>query len=492
MKRRNVLKAAVCAPAIILGTGATHAKSRAIRVVGEPLEGWGNSFAPWYRFALGRADGAGPFMCAATLLSLTRTGREGKAVEGAAQQWVTNDTNTQWGFRLQADAPTGLIAHRLKWRIGDKSELRGRTASFEHSGLVAKIERRGGNWIIANLLYPVPEFDTMVAAPTWRMQRSTAREMREATPYALASVLGLHNEHELRFSLQSRRRRTAPMVDVSAMDDTTNRAQAVLDDRADVALGVSGAQRETIERALGAGHTVLRSACVELPIATANATLLEAVGTDTWNAMRWAIDADALVEEDYSGYGETRRNAPTPTRRRTLPCEIDIEHARRIVRAKLSGKGPFKIAVVGEHMKPMGIALAQQWGESTGATFEVERQTWKRASEAHIRVGSMNLTSDPRTAYRVLSGRWFTTAWTPTRALEKMIHHVCGLNRTSDIENFLPRAALLLACHGPHLIPVAPDRLDIVHKRIGIRADEVAREQTLSLDWLTEEIERRT
>ena len=496
MKRRTFL----ARTAAIAGAGlanTTHAAQAAAQPHSLRIVGPGPArtlFRP-DPTALARStpEGVGPIIAAALYEGLTSLRPDGRVTPAIAREWTSSERGKAWTFIVREDCSARKIAAHLQRLAAPDGPLQWSSYRFETGALIERWEAKSDEELSVTLKLPLENFPRIVAGTVWKLPAPARAHDSGTGPYLLNRIIpGWEGSMTLVPRLgasRSPRGRAERPLEAAIVATPWERGTQVETGEADVALGMTG---QAVTRRGFANARILRSRWDSLPSLVARADMMPGGDPVTMRALKGIIDREALLNDVFDGFGE-----------RGADIALDDAQWMRRAHERCIGTTDNAMRVLGA-MKIQPLALMIHYPEHAKIAHAVTRQLNERlgdrdAVRAEVGVVSRRLTgfwekpwivspvsrrADPRMLlWLFASPDWSETKWR-REGLDILVERTFTQPRATERSAAFARALTTLACHAPSVIPVVPDRIDLLGPRVAGVAPQARRDEFAPDDFV--------
>ena len=435
-------------------------------------------------------DSAGPLVASALMDGLTTVAPDGTIAPALAARWFPADHARKWVFSLREGIPAERVAEQLRVLTASKNAYRTSTRSLETSTLIERYEVLSARALRVDCTRPAPELPWIVSRTMFRVPLTSSRT--GTSPFEFLSAHDAHSPEDCELRLVARepspagralRAPQARQLRITFSSSPETRVAQVLSGDADIALGVQGLDPAVLARAREAGLRVLRSRTEWLPAVVPRRGGWPASDPGLLGALRDALDREALCNQAYAGHGTPGADHPF--------IEDASQHLLCPERPAPGAGAQRTLEMRWSHPQHerLAKAMAAQWRARAGLSVTlVQASPWTPARDGLDLLPIDLVFSVAGTLILHLDDRWSPSGWDPGPAGQRLIELAHGALDARSRGAVLRSAARILACMGPYIIPVVPERLDIAHPGIVLGTDPPSPDRPLSMDRFVADI----
>ena len=437
--------------------------------------------------ALQPCDSAGPLLSSALMDGLTSRGADGAVVPGLAFEWYSTDAAREWVFLLREGVSAPDLARQLTLLTVSPSPYASSVRSLETSALVTGWDALSQGALRVRCARPAPQMPLIASTAMFKVPLTSSPS--GSSPFRLLASTATRSTRRavLRFvaratppAVSAPRLAQARQLRVTFAASADERVERVLAGADDIALGVQGLAPALLARARAAGLTVLRHRTEWLPVVVPRRGGWPATDPQVLDALRGALDREALCRDVYAGYAVPGADhpfvgVPPPPPRCAEPAPGPSPSFGRAIALRWSHPQHERLAE----------ALVAQWRRATAFTFTVARASpYAPASGGLDLLAFDSVFSLAGLLILHLDPRWSPAGWGPGAPGLRLIDQAHLAVSAEQRAPLLRLAVRLLSCHGPYLVPVVPERLDVADPAVveGLASPGVA--APLSADQL--------
>ena len=443
-----------------------------VRIIAPPLRGRPINITGPY-LGRQRPDGAGPLLSAAVMDGLTSTAENGAIESAMATRWIGGDQARRWIFILNEGIDNERIAFLLNRTTTGRGAYRGSPRAIETEGLIERWETVGKKGIKAICYRPAPEMPAMMAKTHFKIPITEGQGV--TGPYEMLATNSEDSPDEATVRLIARKRNEQPpwarkakarQIRVTFESNPSDRIEAVLANEADLAMGVQGADPQTIEKTKEQGLKVMRYRSEWVPVATAHTEVWPGNDNEVMKKLKESLDREQLAKEVYGDYARLGYDHALSG------GEIKVDECPgKDTNTKKTANTGRTIEVRWHHPEHerLAHAMTKQWNENT--PFEIVAKgpphTNKEEREGGIEITGKDLTMSSASEVTLETDpRWSGTGWNPTPGNQRLSVLAHLAQTEEQRETILKTIARIVGCEGPHIIAVVPERIDIARPQI--------------------------
>ena len=424
-------------------------------------------------FGVQPIDELGPLLSELLFRTLVRRDRSGRLVPGLARGWFPPPVPDRWIFPMASGVDVERCAWYLSLLSSEDGPLRLSSRSFEHFGSVASWRALSEGSLEVRLRLSTFDFPHFLTTPWWCVHTPDFSDAASG-PYRVASLLPGRAPDEAFYLLSpaARGRDSDPLLEFTFNDSPDDRARAFLAGEADVLVGVAGADPSTLRSLADSGAHLVSSTCDVLPVAAARADAFPGDSPEVMRALKSLVEPKALAASVYGSHARPAWHSVVPSavgEGAWAQRSLSPSAAKSILRQAVSRSGAsLRFAYALPSHRRLAHALARHWERVADVPIPVERLALPGGAlhEHPFRLVPMTLRLDPRTLFRVLfDPGWSDLVWSAPPALVHALRSVLLASDSRTYAAALSHLCVLFAFHAPCVIPVVPDRLDVVARR---------------------------